>query len=57
MHTHDLFDFGVAEFQRYRIAVLGFQTIDTPRVDGAQQVLVHLAAVHFGLVFAEKRRP
>lgn len=54
--TNDLFDVGVAEFQRYRIAVLRFETVDAPSVDSAQQVFVHLAMVQFGFVFAENKR-
>lgn len=54
--TYDLFDVGVAEFQSYRIAVLRFETVDAPGVDGAQQVFVHLAVIQFGFVFAENKR-
>lgn len=51
-----MFDVGVSEFQRYRIAVLRFETIDAPGVDGTQQVFVHLAVIQFGFVFAENKK-
>lgn len=54
-YTYFLFDIDITKFQRDGITVLGFETIDTPCIDCAQQIFVYFIIVHFWFIFAGKQ--